>query len=39
MSRRSKVLTAGAVGLGVGLAAREPNIDGYEKYPLALTVR
>lgn len=33
------VLTAGAVGLGVGLAAREPNIDGYEKYPLALTVR
>jgi tetratricopeptide (TPR) repeat protein len=31
------VLTAGAVGLGVGLAAREPNIDGYENYRLALT--
>lgn len=27
---------AGAVSLGIGLAAREPNTDGYEKYRLTL---
>lgn len=30
------VVAAGAVALGLGLAAREPNTDGYQKYPLTL---
>lgn len=33
------VVAAGAVGLGLGLAGREPNTDGYQSYSLALGVR